>query len=127
MRKYVFILSVIFLLIPLSLGIVSFFYTPYPITEMDIDNRFSGISKEHLLGTDQFGRDLLSRLMVASRYALLLGTVSVTLGLCAGAFIGVISALSNKWISMIFLRFIDGMLAFPGIVLAMMFVVVFGD
>ncbi|MDK6863063.1 ABC transporter permease [Nosocomiicoccus ampullae] len=127
MRKYVFILSVVLLLIPLSLGIVSFFYTPYPITEMDIDNRFSLMSKEHLLGTDQFGRDILSRLMVASRYALLLGTVSVTLGLCAGVFIGVISALSNKWISMIFLRFIDGMLAFPGIVLAMMFVVVFGD
>ncbi|WP_272944042.1 hypothetical protein [Nosocomiicoccus massiliensis] len=40
MRKYVFILSVVLLLIPLSLGIVSFFYTPYPITEMDIDNRF---------------------------------------------------------------------------------------
>ena len=106
--------------------IVSFFYTPYDYEAIDIRNRFAHSSMEHLLGTDQFGRDVLSRIMVASRSALLVGLISVLSGAALGVVIGSLSALSPKGVQIVMMRFIDGIMAFPGILLALMLCAVLG-
>ena len=86
-----------------AICIISFFWMPADPEKMDTLNRFALPSAAHLLGTDQFGRDVLSRIMEASRWALLVGVCSVTVGALAG-----------------------GMMSFPGILLAMMLVTVLG-
>ncbi len=108
------------------LCIISFFYTPYDFEAIDIHHRFEHASTEHLLGTDQFGRDVLSRIMVASRSALLVGIISVLSGALIGMVIGSLSALSPKGIQIVMMRVIDGIMAFPGILLALMLCAVLG-
>ena len=63
-----------------AICIISFFWMPADPEKMDTLNRFALPSAAHLLGTDQFGRDVLSRIMEASRWALLVGVCSVTVG-----------------------------------------------
>ena len=76
-----------------AICIISFFWMPADPEKMDTLNRFALPSAAHLLGTDQFGRDVLSRIMEASRWALLVGVCSVTVGALAGSIIGASAAM----------------------------------
>lgn len=100
------------------------FWMPADPEKMDTLNRFALPSAAHLLGTDQFGRDVLSRIMEASRWALLVGVCSVTVGALAGSIIGASAAMLKGAVRAVIMRFIDGMMSFPGILLAMMLVTV---
>jgi ABC-type dipeptide/oligopeptide/nickel transport system permease subunit len=108
--------------------ITSFFYLPYAPDEMDSLNTYlkPGASAAHLLGTDHFGRDILSRIMVGSRTVLLIGFVSVTLGAAEGIFLGTIAAMVKGIIGSVIMRAIEGLMAFPGTLLALMLVAVIG-
>jgi len=106
--------------------IASFLWLPYDPEKMETASRFELPNPRHLLGTDQFGRDVLSRIMAASRSALLVGLCSVGLGAAVGTLAGSVSAMSTPVIRSTIMRFIDGMMAFPGILLAMMLVAVIG-
>lgn len=108
------------------LCVASFIYLPYDYEAMDISNRFSLPTAEHLLGTDQFGRDVLSRIMVASRSALLVGILSVFSGAIVGLATGSLAAMSPRGVQIVLMRIIDGLMAFPGILLALMLCAVFG-
>lgn len=79
-----------------AICIISFFWMPADPEKMDTLNRFALPSAAHLLGTDQFGRDVLSRIMEASRWALLVGVCSVTVGALAGSIIGASAAMLNR-------------------------------
>ena len=109
-----------------AICIISFFWMPADPEKMDTLNRFALPSAAHLLGTDQFGRDVLSRIMEASRWALLVGVCSVTVGALAGSIIGASAAMLKGAVRAVIMRFIDGMMSFPGILLAMMLVTVLG-
>lgn len=83
MRKNIsLILGIILVLIIIAVWVLSFVYLPYPPNEMNIPNKFlkPGIDSEHILGTDNFGRDILSRIIYGSRNVLLVAISSVTLG-----------------------------------------------
>ncbi|TQR17564.1 ABC transporter permease [Psychrobacillus vulpis] len=103
----------------------SLFYTPYDPNAMEPQNRLAPPSIEHPFGTDNFGRDILSRVMEGSKTAFLIGTLSVTIGLFFGFLIGAVAGYFGGWIDEIFMRFIDAMMAFPGILLAIVLVSVF--
>lgn len=120
------ILGIILILIILALCITSFFALPFDPNKMDTTNRFALPTMTHLLGTDHFGRDVLSRIMIASRSALLVGLGSVIVGSLVGLLIGSLAAMSSSRIQSIIMRMIDGLMAFPGILLAMMLVTVLG-
>ena len=98
-----------------AICIISFFWMPADPEKMDTLNRFALPSAAHLLGTDQFGRDVLSRIMEASRWALLVGVCSVTVGALAGSIIGASAAMLKGAVRAVIMRFIDGMMSFPGI------------
>jgi len=93
---------------------------------MNHTNRFAMPDMAHPLGTDQFGRDVLSRIMVASRAALLVGLCSVTIGTAAGMVIGAAAAMSGRVARSVLICIVDGMMAFPGILIASMLVAILG-
>ncbi len=110
----------------IGMCVVSFFWLPQDPELMNTSNRFALPGAGHLFGTDQFGRDILARVMIASRSALLVGVGSVGVGTAIGMIIGATAAMSNKLIQSVIMRIIDGLMAFPGILLAMMLVMVLG-
>lgn len=109
-----------------AVGLVSLFWTPWDPSAMAPRERFSAPSWEHLLGTDQFGRDILSRTMQASQSALLMGVGSVLAGAVVGVAAGSLAAMGGKAARAVAMRVVDGLMAFPGILLALMLVLVLG-
>jgi peptide/nickel transport system permease protein len=83
-----------------------------------------GMSAEHWLGADAFGRDILSRLIYGARTALSIGFLSALLGCSLGALVGIVSAFSGGKIDMLIQRLIDIMLAFPIIILAIIVIAI---
>jgi ABC-type dipeptide/oligopeptide/nickel transport system permease subunit len=84
-------LGIILVLLILAVWVLSFVYMPYEPNEMNISERFMkpDFNSEHILGTDNFGRDIMSRIMYGSRNVLLVGVGSVTLGTMLGIILGV--------------------------------------
>lgn len=112
----------------LILALVAIFspqIAPYDWKEQDIINRFQGSSSEHWLGTDELGRDILSRIMYGARYSLIMGIAAVALSSAIGVLLGAIAGFNRKLDSVI-MRLIDIMMAFPGILLAIAIVAALG-
>lgn len=129
MRKNVSLfIGIILVLIIIAICLLSFVYMPHPPNEMNISNKFlrEDFQSDHILGTDNFGRDILSRIMYGSRNVLLVGIGSVTLGTLMGIMLGAIAAMFKRFANTIIMRIMDGLMAFPGILLAMMLVTVVG-
>lgn len=108
------------------LMLISLFYTPYDVTQMDFSNKLKAPSWEHIMGTDNFGRDIFSRIMVGSQTAFFVGGLAVGIGLFFGVILGAISGYFGGIIDEIIMRIMDAMIAFPGILFALMFVAIFG-
>ncbi|MDD4343752.1 MAG: ABC transporter permease [Eubacteriales bacterium] len=127
-KKYHLLVGGILSFLVLSLCLVSFFYTPYPPNEMNLSDKFisPGDSGKYLLGTDHFGRDILSRIMYGSQSIVIVCLLAVAIGALVGSVLGGVSGIFKGRISSLIMRGIDGLMAFPGILLAMMMVVVVG-
>ena len=89
-------------------------------------DRLQPPSSSHYLGTDEFGRDIFSRIVHGSRVTLRIGVISVGISLFAGGLIGLVSGYTGGWVDLLVMRFIDIMMAFPAILLAMAIVAVLG-
>lgn len=129
MRKnFSLILGIMLVLLVVAVWVTSFVYMPYQPNEMNISQRFMkpDFNSEHVLGTDNFGRDIMSRIMYGSRNVLLVGMGSVTLGTLMGIFLGAVAAIFKRYASTLIMRIMDGLMAFPGILLALMMVTVVG-
>jgi len=99
---------------------------PYDPEENDFAAMMEAPSLVHWLGTDQFGRDIFSRLVFGARTALIVGFSSAVLGGVIGLVMGVASAYFGGWFDLIFQRVLDVLMAFPLIILALAVVAVFG-
>ncbi|HEV2356905.1 MAG TPA: ABC transporter permease [bacterium] len=99
---------------------------PYPPTAVDYDHTLAPPSPAHPAGTDDFGRDILTRLIYGSRYSLGMGLGATCIGAVAGASWGIASAFYGGVIDNVSMRIVDVMLAFPGILLAIAIVAVLG-
>lgn len=80
----------------------------------------------HLLGTDDLGRDLFTRILIGARVSLFVGVVAVTISMLLGVAMGVLSGYYGGWIDTIFMRYIDLQWAFPNFIIAVYLVAVFG-
>ena len=107
--------------------VVGFFYMPYDPDVMDTEHELQFFSAAHPLGTDQFGRDILSRIMEGTRVSFLVGALTVVFGLVVGGTIGSIAGYYGGKIDEVIMKLIDTQMAFPGVLLALMLIAVFGN
>ena len=107
-------------------GIFAELFAPYNPTANDFGAMMEAPSTAHLLGTDQFGRDLLSRIIFGARTAMIVGLTSALLGGVAGLVLGVGSAYFGGTADLILQRVCDVLMAFPLIIMALAVVAIFG-
>ncbi|MBP2473267.1 peptide/nickel transport system permease protein [Crossiella equi] len=107
-------------------ALLSLVWTPHDPLLVDVTLRLRGPDASYWLGTDRFGRDLLSQLLVGARTTLLIGVVSVLAAAAVGTPLGVLAALGPRWLDEVLMRTVDLLLAFPTLLLAIMFGAVFG-
>lgn len=100
---------------------------PYHPTTFHIEAMFQPPSINHFFGTDQFGRDVFSRVLVGSRDVLILAPLATLLGLVIGVFIGLVTGYFGGYIDEIIMRIMDALLSFPTLLLAMVVMGVLGQ
>jgi peptide/nickel transport system permease protein len=118
--------GLILVLVMFAAGAFAELIAPYDPEVNDFTAMMQAPSWEHWLGTDQFGRDILSRLVYGARTALLVGFSSAVVGGLIGLVLGVTSAYFGGWFDLVFQRVLDVLMAFPLIILALAVVSVFG-
>lgn len=106
-------------------AIVSFVWTPFDPEHIDASKRLLGVGEQgHLLGTDQFGRDMFSSIMVGARTALFVGILAVGIAVLIGIPIGGFAAARRGWVEDVVMRASDVVYAFPPVLLAILLVAV---
>ncbi|MBV9168994.1 MAG: ABC transporter permease [Chloroflexi bacterium] len=93
-------------------------FTRYDPTVGDVSNSLMPPSSAHWLGTDDLGRDVLSRVIYGSRVSLSVAVISVGIGLCIGVSVGLIAGYAGGTVDLLLMRLIDALLAFPALLLA---------
>jgi peptide/nickel transport system permease protein len=99
---------------------------PYDPTAVHMQDRLQGPSGKYLLGTDELGRDLLSRVIYGARASFSVGIVAVGIALTTGVVLGLVAAYYGGRVDDVIMRLLDALLAFPGIILALAIVAVLG-
>lgn len=99
---------------------------PYAPNEVDVLGRLQPPSAEHWFGTDELGRDVLSRVVVAARVTLIVAVVSVGIALTVGVTLGLVAGFYGRWVDDVVMRAMDVLFAFPAILLAIAIVAVLG-
>jgi peptide/nickel transport system permease protein len=112
-RNRLSVLGAIAILLLITISILAPFLAPYDPTSIDVHHVLSPPSEKHPLGTDELGRDLLSRIMWGSRVSLKVGFVAVGISILIGIIIGAVAGFYGGMIDAILMRFVDIMLAFP--------------
>ena len=113
-------------LLLLMAAALSLVWTPWSPYEMDLPNKMQAPSLAHWLGTDAFGRDVASLLLVGARASILVGLIAVGIGLTVGTALGLLAAARRGWVEEAIMRLSDFSLAFPAILSAIMMTAVFG-
>ena len=130
MKQYLknksFLTGAILAFIMLGMLVVSLFWLPYDPEEMYLAPKLSLPSISHLMGTDQFGRDVLSRIMKGIQVSFGIGVVVVAAGGFVGTLLGACSGYFGGYVDEVIMKIVDAQMAFPGILLALMLMCIFG-
>ena len=110
----------------LALAVLAAFWTPYPIDGVAIADRFAPISARHFLGTDQYGRDMLSMLMAGATTSLGVAAAAVLIGVGLGSLVGLAAAAAGGLVSRVLMRTSDVIFAFPALIVAAILATLFG-
>ena len=105
---------------------VSFVWTPYSATDIDVLSRLQPPSAAHWLGTDSLGRDVVSLLLVGARNSIAVGIVAVGIGVAFGVALGLLAAARRGWVEEAVMRFSDFAFAFPALLSAIMLTALYG-
>ena len=107
-------------------AVTAAFWTPHPVTGINLRARLVAPGPVHWLGTDEFGRDVLSRLMAGARTSVTVAILSVTAAFGLGTVIGLVAGFARGWTDRALMSVNDALLAFPGILLALGLLAVIG-
>ena len=105
---------------------LSLVWTPWPVFDVNMPGKLASPSAAHWLGTDPFGRDVASLLLVGARNSILVGVIAVGIGMTIGTLLGLIAAACKGWVEEMIMRLSDFTFAFPAILSAIMMTAVFG-
>jgi peptide/nickel transport system permease protein len=117
-RNTLFYLSIGYIVILAVAALAAPLVAPYNPIDQNLDQRFSPSSKAHFLGTDNFGRDILSRVIYGSRSALLVGIVAVSIAVLIGSLVGLLAGMAGRFVDNALMLLMDSLLSFPTILLA---------
>ena len=126
LRHRSFVIGGVLTLLLLAAAALSLVWTPWSPYEMDLPGKLQPPSWSHWLGTDPFGRDVASLLLVGARNSILVGVIAVGIGLTIGVALGLLAAARRGWVEEIIMRLSDFTFAFPAILSAIMMTAVFG-
>ena len=126
-RNRVAVASAVVILLFVVLALLAPVLAPYDPLEQDLASNYAGPSRMHWLGTDDLGRDTLSRLLFGARVSLGIAFSSVSIGVVVGAVLGLVAAFYGGLVDSVIMRVMDVMLALPGILLGIAIVVMLGN
>ena len=106
-KNKIAVVSLVVILLFFLIAIFAPYLAPYSYEEQDYNSAFIRFSREHLLGTDRLGRDLLSRIIYGSRQSLQIGLISTAFAALLGIFVGAIAGYFGKWVDNLLMRFLD--------------------
>ena len=107
--------------------VIGLLWTPYDPLAIDLANPLSPPGAKHWFGTDEFGRDVLSRSMLGARISVQLALATVALAITLGTAFGLLAGYLRGWIDRLLMTVTDTVLAFPGILLALGLIAVLGS
>ena len=125
-RNRLALAGVVFLLFVVAVAVLALFYTPYRMSAVAVAEPYSGPSPSHLLGADQIGRDVLSRLMVGAQVSLVVGIGTQGLVLLIGVPIGLAAGYYRGWVDSIVTLFINVFYGIPDLLVALIAVFLLG-
>ena len=126
LRHRSFVIGATLSLLVIFTAALSLVWTPSSPYEMDLAHKLQGPSFAHWLGTDAFGRDVASLIMVGARNSIVVGVIAVGIGLSVGTALGLLAAAKRGWVEELVMRLADFTFAFPALLLAIMLTAVFG-
>ena len=126
LRHPAFVIGAVFTLLLLAAAALSLVWTPHSPYEMNIPGKLQAPNAVHWLGTDPFGRDVASLLLVGARASILVGVIAVGIGLVIGTALGLLAAARRGWVEELIMRVSDFSFAFPAILSAIMLTAVWG-
>jgi peptide/nickel transport system permease protein len=120
------VISAVVLALVLFVALTANWLAPFGVNDIDVPNALQPPSGAHWFGTDELGRDVFSRVLVATQASLQVAMVSVAFAVVVGVTIGVVSGYRGGWLDTVFMRVVDVMFAFPVLLLALAIVAILG-
>ena len=125
-KNWNLILGGIITVVMLIMILIGFFWTPYDSTKMDSANKLAAPSLQHIMGCDNFGRDIFSRVLEGMGNTFVIAILTVLIGVFFGVLIGAFTGYFGGWLDEVLMRINDVVFAFPSILLALIFISLFG-
>ncbi|WP_396430417.1 ABC transporter permease [Limnohabitans sp.] len=126
LRHPSFVLGGAMVLLLLLCAVLSLFWSPYPVGDIDIPNKLALPSAAHWLGTDSLGRDIGTLLLAGCQNSLLVGFIAVGMGLGVGVPLGLLASARRGWVEEVIMRASDFTFAFPALLSAIMLTAIYG-
>lgn len=125
-RNKLAMVSMVIVLILIAATLLAPVIAPYDVAEMDTAHRLSGISLQHIFGTDSYGRDTFTRVLFGGRVSLLVSVMSVLIALVVGGIMGVSAGYFGGWYENVIMRITDILMAIPAFLMALLVSVALG-
>ena len=126
LRNPVTVVSVVILAVVVFVAVAATWIAPFGVNDVDVPSALRPPSGEHWFGTDELGRDVLSRVLVATQASMRVAVVSVAFAVIVGVTVGVVAGYRGGWVDTVFMRVVDVMFAFPVLLLALAVVAILG-
>ncbi|MDT5283280.1 MAG: peptide/nickel transport system permease protein [Mycobacterium sp.] len=126
LRNPVTVVSAVVLGIVVFVAVAANWVTPFGVNDVDVPSALRPPSGDHWFGTDELGRDVLSRVLVATQASMRVAVVSVAFAVIVGVTVGIVAGYRGGWVDTVFMRVVDVMFAFPVLLLALAVVAILG-
>ncbi len=125
-RSINFTIGFLITLTLLLTALLSLVFTPFDPNRMNLSEQFQAPNRIHWLGTDQYGRDILSRVMKGAVNSIVVGMVAVSIGVGFGIFLGSLAAFYKRWVDEVIMRISDVLYGFPAVLSAILITSILG-